>query len=83
MNTSNNNNIIVTSNLPYIKVQNESPFNTLINFQKVTNTESSVSINVEIMDENKISDEISSHHDSAEILYHTYDDNGINLFNTY
>ena len=36
----------------------------------------------EIMDENNISEEISSHQNSAEIIDHTCDDNGINLLIT-
>ena len=34
------------------------------------------------MDENNISEEISSHQNSAEIIDHTCDDNGINLLIT-
>ena len=56
MNTSNSDNVIENSNLTHINVQNDSPFNTLITFQKLTDTESSVSINDEIMDENNISE---------------------------
>ena len=44
-NTSNSDNVIGTSNLPHSNVQNYSPVNTLINFQKVTGTESCGSIN--------------------------------------
>ena len=43
-------------------------------FEKVTYIDSSGSIN--------ISEDISSHQNSAEIIHHTCDDNGINLLNT-
>ena len=36
----------------------------------------------EIMDENNISEGISSHQNPAESIDHTCDDNGINLFIT-
>ena len=61
MNTSNIDNVKGNSNLPRINVQNESPVITLIIFQKETDTESSVSINYEIIDENNISEGISYH----------------------
>ena len=38
MNTSNSDNIIGTSNLPHGNVQNDSPFNALINLEKVTDS---------------------------------------------
>ena len=34
------------------------------------------------MDENNISEEISSHHNSEELIDHTYDDNEKNLLDT-
>ena len=34
------------------------------------------------MDEKNISEKISYHYNSAELIYHTCDDNGINLINT-
>ena len=34
------------------------------------------------MDEKYISEEISSHHNSAEVIDHTCDDNGNNILNT-
>ena len=45
LNASNNDNIIVTSNISHGNVQNETSFNTLINLQKVTYSESGDSIN--------------------------------------
>ena len=51
LNTSNSDNVIGTSKLPHIKVQNYSQFDTLITLQKVTDKESSVSINNKINDE--------------------------------
>ena len=51
LNTLNSDNVIGTSNFPHINVQNEIPFNTLINLQKVTDAESILSINDEILDE--------------------------------
>ena len=45
-------------------------------------TESSVSINYEIADGKNTSEEISSYLNSAEIIDHTCDDNGINLLDT-
>ena len=50
--------------------------------QKVIDTYSSVSINDEITNEENISEEISSYQNSAGIIDHTCDDNGINLLNT-
>ena len=44
-NTSNNNNVIGTSNFPCSNVQNGASFNTLITLQKVIDKESSVSLN--------------------------------------
>ena len=38
LNTSNSDNVIGTSKLTHSNVQNDSPFNTLINFQKLTDT---------------------------------------------
>ena len=39
-------------------------------------------INNEIIDEKNISEEISSHQNSSEVIDHTCDENGINLLNT-
>ena len=82
MNTSNSDSFIGTLNIPCINVQPESSFNTLINLQKETHTESIISINYEILDGNNISEEISYHHHSEEVIDHTCDDNGKNLLNT-
>ena len=81
MNTSNSDIVIGTSNLPHSNVQNNSPFNTLITLQKLTDIESSVIINDEITDKKYISEEVLSHQNSAGIIYHTCDDNGINVVN--
>ena len=81
-NTSNTNNIIVNSNLPHGNVQNVSLYIALITLQKVTYSESSASINDEITDQIIISEEVSSHQNSSEIIYNTQDDNVINLLNT-
>ena len=43
LNISNSDNVIGTSNLPHINVQNDSPFNTLITLQKGIDTELSFS----------------------------------------
>ena len=56
LNTSNSDNVTVNSNLPRIKVQTEISFNTLINLQKETDTESSISINDKIMDKTYINE---------------------------
>ena len=82
LNTSNSDFGIGTSNLPHINVHNYSPFNSLIALQKVTDTESSFSINNETTDEKNISEEILSHQNLSEIIDHTCDYNGINLVNT-
>ena len=50
--------------------------------KKETDTDSITSINDEINDDNNTSTEISSHKNSAELIDHTCDDNGINLLNT-
>ena len=50
--------------------------------KKETDADSSASINDEILDDNNTSEEISPHQNSAEVIDHTCDDNGINLFNT-
>ena len=78
-NISNSDNVIGNSNLPRVKVQTKSSFNTPITFQKETDTDSIISINYIIIDKKYISGEISSHHNSAELIDHTYDDNGKNL----
>ena len=51
-NTSNNVNVMGNSNLPRTNVQNDSPFCTLINLKKETDTEPIVSINYEINNKN-------------------------------
>ena len=63
--TSNSDNVIGTSNLPHGIIKNDSPYNTLGNLQKVTDTYSSVSINDERTEEKNIRKEISSHKHSA------------------
>ena len=81
-NTSKNDNFIGNSNLPRINFQTKIPFNTLTTLQKETDTESSISINDEIMDVNNISEKISSHHNSEDLIDHVCDENGNNLINT-
>ena len=81
LNTLNSDNVIRTSNFPHRNVKNDSPFDTLGTLQKVTDTESSVSINDEKTDKNNIREEISYHQKPAEVIDHTCDDNGINLLN--
>ena len=51
MNTSNSDNVIGTSNLLRIKVQDNSTFNTIIGFQEVTDKKSIVIIDDKITDE--------------------------------
>ena len=58
LNAPNSNNLIVASNLPHSNVQNEILFDTLINLQKVTDTQSIASINDEITCQNNISEEV-------------------------
>ena len=58
------------------------PFNTLIILQRLIDRESNVIINGEILDDNNISEEISSHKNPAEINDHICDENGMNLVNT-
>ena len=82
MNTSNSDNLIGTINLPHRNVQNNSSFDTLITLQKVTYTESSDRIKNKRTKQNNITEDISSHQNSAEIIDHALDENGINLFNT-
>ena len=65
-----------------INVQTEISFTTLINLQKETDTESSIGINDEIVDEINISEEISLHQNPAEVIDHTCDDNVKKLLNT-
>ena len=79
---SNSENVIGNSNLPRINVHTKSSFNELVAFQKETDTESSTSINKENMDDNNASEELESHQNSTGVIYHTCDDNGINLLNT-
>ena len=80
-NTSNSNNVIGNSNFLRINVQNEISLNQLITFQKETGTESIVSINDEIIDENNISEEMSYRQNSVEVIDHTCDDNVNHLIN--
>ena len=82
MNISNSDNVIGTSKLPHSKAKTYIPFNTLINSQQLTDKYPSVSINNEIKYQNNISKNISSHQNSAQIIDHTCDDNGINIVNT-
>ena len=58
LNTSNSDNVIGNLNRPCFNVHIKYFFNTLITLQKETDTESSNSINDEIIDENNISEEI-------------------------
>ena len=67
MNIPNSDNIIGNSNLPRINVQTKGSFNKIINFKKETDTESSIGINNEIIDEKNISEEISSHQNSSHV----------------
>ena len=64
LNTSNSDIFIVTSNLPHINVQNEFFLNKIITLQRVTDTESLVSINDETMEEKCISEEIPYYQNS-------------------
>ena len=82
LNKPNSDNVIGTYNLTHIIVQKDSPFNTVTTLQNMTTTESSVSINDEIIDENNISEEISSHQNSAVTIYRICAENIINLINT-
>ena len=70
------------SNLPRINVQTNISFNTLLTLQKWTDTELIISTNNGIIDENNITEEISSHHNSEEVIDHTLDENGNILINT-
>ena len=56
LNTSNSDNVTGNSNILCINVQAKNLFNTLLTLQTETDTESSVSINKEIIDENNISE---------------------------
>ena len=83
MNISNSHHDIGTSKFTHRNVQNGSLFNKLITLQRVIiDTESSVGINNEIIDQNHITEEISFHQNLAEIIDHACDDSGINLANT-
>ena len=79
MNTSNSDNLIVASKLPHRNVQHGSSFNTHITLQKVTYTESRVSISYERAHLKIISEEISFHQNPANIIDHTFHDNRTNL----
>ena len=81
MNTTNSDDFTGNSNLPYINVLTKSSLNKLITPQKETETQSSISINGEITDDNNTSEEISCHKDSAKAMDHTCDDNGNNGIN--
>ena len=81
LNTSNSDNIILTSNLPCINIQNDISFNTFISLQKVTYSESSDNINDEITNQINTSEESLSNKNLAEFFDHTCDDNGIILLN--
>ena len=80
-NILNSDNIIGTSKFPHGNVQNGSSFNTLVTLHKLIVAYSIVIINGERTDQNHMSEEISCRQNSAEILDHTCDDNGINLVN--
>ena len=80
-NTSNCYNVVGNSNLPHINVQTGSSSDTFITVKTEIDTGSSISINNETIDENNISEEIPSHHNSAEVIDHTRDENGNNLLN--
>ena len=69
------------SNFPHSNVQNGSSFNRLNTLQKLIDSDSNVSINDEIKYQNHMSEEISYHQNSEEIIYHACDDSGINLVN--
>ena len=78
LNTSNLDNVIGNSNLLCINVQIKTSFNTLITFQKKTDTEWGIIINKETINEKNMSEEISYHQNSEEVIDHTCDDNGKN-----
>ena len=80
--TSNSYNVIETSNFTHSKVQNVSSFNKLFALQKIIDTESIFVINIWRAYQKHLSEEIYSHQNSAEIIYHTCDNNGIILVNT-
>ena len=63
-------------------MQNDSEPNTLINLQKINNTESSVCINCERTYLNHIIEELLYNENTAEIIDHACGDSGINLVNT-
>ena len=73
-NTSNIDNGIGNSNLPSINVQSTISFDILITLQKEADTESSTIINIEINIGNNISEDISYHQNSEEVIDHTCDD---------
>ena len=82
LNTSNSDNVIGTSNLPYSNAHDDNPFNTPINLQKLIYTESSVSINDERKEQRNISEDILYYKKSVEIIDHACKGNAINLVNT-
>ena len=81
-NTINSDNFIVTSNLTNINLHNDTQCNTLNILQKVTDRQSSVSINYERSTQTNISEEVLSHQNSAKINDHARDKNRINSVNT-
>ena len=61
LNTSNSDNCIGNSNLPFINVHTKSSLNNLIIFQRENDTQSINSIEYEITDDNNTTEEISCH----------------------
>ena len=78
---SNSDDVIVNSNLPCINVHTKGSLNKFVTLQKATDTQSGTSINDEITDDNKTSEEISCHQNSAEVMDHTCGNNGNNALN--
>ena len=64
LNTSNSDNLIVTSDFPHSSVQNYGSYNTLISFKNLIYSQSNASINDEITDQINISEETQSRHNS-------------------
>ena len=77
LNTSNGYIVIGKSKLPHINVHTKSSFNKLFTLKRETDTESSIGIHDEMIDEKNTSEEISSHKNSTEVNDHTCDDNRI------
>ena len=82
LNTYNIDYVIENSNIPRINVHTKRSSNELVTLQKETDKYSSTIINEENMDDKNASEKISCHKNSTELIDHTCDDNGINLFNT-